>query len=268
MIQVIEHKGFSAVATAHARDGYGDVVYLSIAGTETATRAIWAALSERERVSLGDGSITLERGQKYKTIRQRVQGDHGPVFTRTLLHPNATVLSHDPPLYFIAPEDHGGSPPGFFERLNLAVPVPKLKEWESWLWEGGQKGITVPRPDTYASDLGYSRTTSFTLIQPIDAFGVRAWKVYTRADGWHAVIRKHLGLRVNMQRIAHGYVNGSWAIFYNQDKDELWKVYHNREIATFRKDGEVMPCQHKDLEAVRHMALVELGVELHIEEDH
>ena len=261
-VKVVEYQGFTCFVTAMAKDGWKNVVYLSLAGTETATRAIWAALSERDDVQLDGNHFTLERGQKYKTIKSRIQGPSGPVFTRTLVHPHATILSHDTPLYFIANEDHPDDvpPPAFFERLNMAVRVPKLQEWH-WLWTDGKNEITIPDPRHYASE-HYSNTVSVTPITPVDAFGVKVWKVYTNAHAWHAIIRRHLDWRVELRQSSRDYVSDQgWGVKF---EGGMYIVTKDGEPQKFMEDDKEKVCQHKQLNTALTIALVKFGIELHI----
>jgi hypothetical protein len=143
----------------------------------------------------------------------------------------------------------------------MAVRVPKLQEWQHWLWADGKNEITIPDPRHYDSEY-YSNTVSITPITPVDAFGVKVWKVQTNAYAWHAVIRHHLGWRVELREIAHGYTSDQgWEV---QFKNGVYTVLRDGEPQKFMEDDQEKVCQHKQLNTALTIALVKFGIELHI----
>ncbi len=176
--------GFSATADAFARDpDSGGLWFLSMVGSQTALKAIWAALLKRPPESAhllaGTDGLALSGGfhrcevpgetvgtWTTKIARLPVSGGyHALVYTRM-----AEYAFERDAFLLLAPGEAEG--PALHHRfLDRRSPLPLHRSWAEWLWRRGlAKGE----------------------ISPLQSAGVHAWRCTPDAE----VLREDLSVAV------------------------------------------------------------------------
>ena len=173
-LYTISAGGFSATADAFARDpDSGGLWFLSMVGSQTALKAIWAALLKRPPESAhllaGTDGLALSGGfhrcevpgetvgtWTTKIARLPVSGGwHGMVYTRM-----AEYAFERDTFLLLAPGE--AEAPALHHRfLDRRSPLPLHRSWAEWLWRRGlAKGE----------------------IAPLQAAGVHAWRCTPDAE--------------------------------------------------------------------------------------
>ena len=173
-LYTISAGGFSATADAFARDpDSGGLWFLSMVGSQTALKAIWAALLKRPPESAhllaGTDGLALSGGfhrcevpgetvgtWTTKIARLPVSGGwHGMVYTRM-----AEYAFERDTFLLLAPGE--AEAPALHHRfLDRRSPLPLHRSWAEWLWRRGlAKGE----------------------VSPLQAAGIHAWRCTPDAE--------------------------------------------------------------------------------------
>lgn len=157
-LYTISAGGFSATADAYARDdGTDGLWFLSMVGSQTALKAIWASLLKQPpdtaHIIRGTDGMALSGGYKrcvvpYETVgtwttkiaRLPVSGGwHALVYTRTAEY----AFERDSFLLLAQSEEEA---PSLHHRfLDKRSPLPLHGSWAGWLWERGlDRGEIAP----------------------------------------------------------------------------------------------------------------------------
>jgi len=186
--QTIKFKGFEAQVVARVTDGCDTgIVYLEMAGSESAVKAIWAALSSAEAkrsgtngVGINANSVWVQKHTKYITLKSVLPNGQTVI---GMLNPQATVTQRGGQFYLVALRNHEGPPPAFFSRLAISLAVPVKVEWASWLWKKG---------------LEHGEYEYQKLIQTLTSDGhVVGYKVKASdTDAWLKLVQESIGFKV------------------------------------------------------------------------
>ena len=157
-LYTISAGGFSATADAFARDEESETLwFLSMVGSQTALKAIWASLlkqpPESAHIIRGADGMALSGGYQrciipFETIgtwttriaRLPVSGGwHALVYTRT------AEYAFERGSFLLLAQSEDGAPALHHRFLDKRSPLPLHGSWAGWLWERGlSEGEIVP----------------------------------------------------------------------------------------------------------------------------
>lgn len=119
------------------------LVFLSMFGTQTAVRAVWATLAGKKRntsIDIGGEHVKLDEQARYSTMRSLLSPQCVHI---VLVHPFATSMVSPFSLsYYLlsdTPEEQ------FWPRFNRMCQVPMRHSWRQAIWELGLK-LKMIRP--------------------------------------------------------------------------------------------------------------------------
>ena len=150
--------GFSATVDAFARDPESHGLwFLSMVGSQTALKAIWAALlkqpPEPAHLARGADGTALSGGYRRCIIPQQTVGTwttkiarlpssggwHAMVFTKLALY------SFESDSFLLLAGDEADTPALHHRFLDRRSPLPLHRSWADWLWDRGiATGEIVP----------------------------------------------------------------------------------------------------------------------------
>ena len=149
-LHTISAAGFSATVDAFARDERDQALwFLSMVGSQTALKAIWAALlkqpPEVAYLARGADGTALSGGYQrcmiprhtvgtWTTKIARLQatgGWHALVFTKM------AEFGHETDSFLLLAGDERGAPALHHRFLDRRSPLPMHHSWAGWLWERG-----------------------------------------------------------------------------------------------------------------------------------
>lgn len=233
----MSHDGNTVLVTAYATDivksPSTNIIYISLAGSaEASTRAVAAAFLGRKEVEVRDRHLKLAQHQQYKLVKDNPIDPETEkrVYRRTIFHPAFTTLSIEDHVYLF--DDRPGQPPSqFWPRMMEYCRVPKLPEWESWMWEKGKDKTLAPDVPTFNA---YSKSYSWYNTAPIkrlEGYECDIWKVSLSRRVWHAVMAKHFGWEIPLQynRDNNRYEGGDWSLGTERDSG-LFAAVHAGEV--------------------------------------
>ncbi len=157
-LHTISAAGFSATVDAFARDERDRTLwFLSMVGSQTALKAIWAALlkqpPETAHLIRGADGTALSGGYQRCMIPRHTVGTwttkiarlpatggwHAIVFTKL------AEFSHDSDSFLLLAGDEQEAPALHHRFLDRRSPLPLHRSWAGWLWDRGiATGETVP----------------------------------------------------------------------------------------------------------------------------
>lgn len=157
-LHTISAGGFSATVDAFARDDRDRTLwFLSMVGSQTALKAIWAALlkqpPETAHLIRGADGTALSGGYQRCMIPRHTVGTwttkiarlpatggwHAIVFTKL------AEFSHDSDSFLLLAGDEQEAPALHHRFLDRRSPLPLHRSWAGWLWDRGiATGETVP----------------------------------------------------------------------------------------------------------------------------
>ncbi len=154
--------GFSATVDAFARDDQAQTLwFLSMVGSQTALKAIWAALlkqpPEPAHFARGADGTALSGGYHRCIIPQETVGTWTTKIARlpasggwhALVYTKRAEFSHEADSFLLLAGSEREAPALHHRFLDRRSPLPLHRSWADWLWERGlTAGEIVPLEST------------------------------------------------------------------------------------------------------------------------
>ena len=278
----IQFHDLSAILLDWVDGSYGDggFWYLRMVGEEPTVNAIWSRLSAKEyrekRYESGvkvvvpgrqyPDTIAAQKGV-YKTLRARLPNG---LIDLTMIHPRLTVSEDNEQGFFLLTYE-GGTPDGFFARLNRCLSIPLKEAWTDWLWVEGQKQqsrLTIEtkndRQEGQNIETEQLVQTQQTPIHPYQSQGqVTCYRVRTAGlykEAWLHIIREQLGLGIPLYPAHIGPVQGY--------EEALWSIHPRSTERWILEYGDEERLSAPSLEFLLAKARQELGRHFLIRDGH
>ena len=157
-LHTISAGGFSATVDAFARDDRDRTIwFLSMVGSQTALKAIWAALlkqpPEAAHLMQGADGTALSGGYQRCVIPPHTVGTWTTKIVRlpatggyhALVFTKLAEFAHDSDSFLLLASDEREAPALHHRFLDRRSPLPLHRSWADWLWERGiATGEIVP----------------------------------------------------------------------------------------------------------------------------
>ena len=149
-LHTVSAAGFSATVDAFARDDRAQSLwFLSMVGSQTALKAIWAALlkqpPEAAHLMRGADGTALSGGYQRCTIPPHTVGTWTTKISRlpasggyhAMVYTKWAEFSHDSDSFLLLAGDDREAPALHHRFLDRRSPLPLHRSWADWLWERG-----------------------------------------------------------------------------------------------------------------------------------
>ncbi len=149
-LHTISAGGFSATVDAFARDDRDQTLwFLSMVGSQTALKAIWAALlkqpPEAAHLMRGADGTALSGGYQRCTIPPQTVGTWTTKISRlqvtggwhAFLYTKLAEFSHDSDSFLLLAGDEREAPALHHRFMDRRSPLPLHRSWADWLWDRG-----------------------------------------------------------------------------------------------------------------------------------
>ena len=149
-LHTISAGGFSATVDAFARDDRDQTLwFLSMVGSQTALKAIWAALlkqpPEAAHLIRGADGTALSGGYQRCTIPPQTVGTWTTKISRlqvtggwhAFVYTKLAEFSHDSDSFLLLAGDEREAPALHHRFMDRRSPLPLHRSWADWLWDRG-----------------------------------------------------------------------------------------------------------------------------------
>ncbi len=149
-LHTISAAGFSATVDAFARDDLAQALwFLSMVGSQTALKAIWAALlkqpPEAAHLIRGADGTALSGGYQRCMIPPHTVGTWTTKISRlpasggyhAMVYTKWAEFSHDSDSFLLLAGDEREAPALHHRFLDRRSPLPLHRSWANWLWDRG-----------------------------------------------------------------------------------------------------------------------------------
>ena len=157
-LHTITAGGFSATVDAFARDDDTDGLwFLSMVGSQTALKAIWASLLKQPpdaaHIIQGADGMALSGGYQRCTVPYETVGTWTTKIARlpvsggwhALVYTKLAEFNYERDSFLLLAPSEEAAPALHHRFLDRRSPLPLRRSWADWLWRKGlQQGTVVP----------------------------------------------------------------------------------------------------------------------------